>query len=642
MMKMKMMNKKLNESMHAVCYAVNIERLHLFVVPFADLKVCQYVVSNTAGDGDPYQWGRWECLNPSEANDYIVNALNGYSSEIHDALRLLHELTPVTAADVEEYGIRLEDDSYDIERSFEPSLLDVNLYNLQKDRNKYDLDESIMKSKIYSHDDDDDLDEEETDESYVSGDGGYGGDSSDVIESEGDDDWDDDDEEPPVACFAVYHADAIMIVAFADEAYAKHIIQTCGPDGNGDRFEFCPMTEINDWVVDTCSNDYNDKRYNISDVLRSVHHLSPLTPKANNRLPYESKDDLFDMARETDYGLSIGLYGDNDEFDDPDADLDESANSASIWYATFSNNVDCFYAFAFDDQQFAQQMIDQSVDFDGGGPWELISQSQINDWVETVIDEVEEGMGDVLSREAKFKAFKEVHNLPVLTAEWFDGQPYQNLNDIITNSEDSSMFFSIDLDDLEDDIDESLDLTEEDNRVTCYATLESMDSMYIVPFDDEALCKECIEKSESFEFRPVAGTTAMFGSFTDEMISVFADRDLSRLLNAVHKTKTFTRETYEEYLAKYGSFEMLDLEWTPYMCVIKVNQYQNKDYDLDESLRLTEDDFVIPRNMSKSLARELEPHPEGDEADDDGDDDHDHESQAYIDRLRTLAGMNKV
>jgi hypothetical protein len=173
-----MMNKKLNESTHAVCYAVNIVTMCLIVIPFADINVCQSVVRQTQGDGDPYQLGEWKCVTPSEANDFIEKALNDETSKLHDTFRELHQLEPVTAEDVKEYGIRFENDCYDMERSFEGSMLHIDLYRKRKNN---DLDESKMNSKIYSHDGD--LDEEETDESYVSGDGGYGGDASDVIES---------------------------------------------------------------------------------------------------------------------------------------------------------------------------------------------------------------------------------------------------------------------------------------------------------------------------------------------------------------------------------------------------------------------------------------------------------------------------
>lgn len=52
-----------------------------------------------------------------------------------------------------------------------------------------------------------------------------------------------------------------------------------------------------------------------------------------------------------------------------------------------------------------------------------------------------------------------------------------------------------------------------------------------------------------------------------------------------------------------------------------------------EELELTAEDFIIPRNMSKSLADEVEKKD---------DENGEPEDQAYISRLRTLAGMNKI
>jgi hypothetical protein len=59
--------------------------------------------------------------------------------------------------------------------------------------------------------------------------------------------------------------------------------------------------------------------------------------------------------------------------------------------------------------------------------------------------------------------------------------------------------------------------------------------------------------------------------------------------------------------------------------------YDGDSSDVIEDLNM--EDFVMPRNMSKSLADEVEKHD---------DENGEPEDQAYISRLRTLAGMNKI
>lgn len=52
-----------------------------------------------------------------------------------------------------------------------------------------------------------------------------------------------------------------------------------------------------------------------------------------------------------------------------------------------------------------------------------------------------------------------------------------------------------------------------------------------------------------------------------------------------------------------------------------------------EELELTAEDFIVPRNMTTSLTSEIEKKD---------DENGEPEDQAYISRLRTLAGMNKI
>jgi hypothetical protein len=175
----------------------------------------------------------------------------------------------------------------------------------------------------------------------------------------------------------------------------------------------------------------------------------------------------------------------------------------------------------------------------------------------------------------------------------------------------------------------------------------------IIPFVDLDACKEAVNDCPGWRFLSLNEINTWVIKFCSG-----TDINTKKVLEAVHRLTPVDRATFEDIKDElrsegdYASSDEADADILDYIAhnigAVEVSPNDPEfevtgdedDFELEEALELTAEDFVLPRNMSKSLAREVEPHP-GD-GDDDDDEFHDHESQAYIDRLRTLAGMNKV